>query len=138
LIISDNQFILVNFTALRLIFGLKIRIVKTASNANAVRYHELYRIEQAFRIAQSDLQTKPIFHFKEEPIKLHILICFIALVISKHIELQTSLSIKKFIDEARKIVDGQIRNLMTNKVVQVKAEPTTLMKKIIAKLSPPH
>ncbi len=102
------------------------------------RYHELYRIEQAFRIAKSDLQTRPIFHFKEEPIKLHILICFIALVISKHIELQTSLSIRKFIDEAKKIVDGQIRNLMTNKVVQVKAEPTTLMKEIIAKLSPPH
>lgn len=39
------------------------------------RYHELYRIEQAFRISKSDLQTRPIFHFKEQPIKLHMLIC---------------------------------------------------------------
>jgi transposase len=53
------------------------------------RYHELYKIEQSFRIAKSDLQTRPIFHFKEEPIRLHILICFIALVVSKHIELKT-------------------------------------------------
>ena len=30
------------------------------------RYHELYRIEQAFRISKNDLQTRPIFHFKEE------------------------------------------------------------------------
>jgi transposase len=55
------------------------------------RYHELYRIEQAFRISKSDLQTRPIFHFKEEPIKLHILICFAALVLSKHIELSTNM-----------------------------------------------
>ncbi len=29
------------------------------------RYHELYKIEQAFRIAKSDLETRPIFHFKD-------------------------------------------------------------------------
>jgi hypothetical protein len=33
------------------------------------RYHELYKIEQAFRISKSDLQTRPISHFKEQPIK---------------------------------------------------------------------
>jgi transposase len=66
-----------------------------ASNHTIIdRYHELYRIEQAFRISKHDLQTRPIFHFKEEPIKLHVLICFMALVVSKHIELQTSVSIK--------------------------------------------
>ena len=36
-------------------------------------YHELYNIEQAFRITKSDLETRPVFHFKEQPIKLHIL-----------------------------------------------------------------
>lgn len=49
-----------------------------ANNSTIIaRYHELYRIEHAFRIAKSDLQTRPIFHFKADPIKLHILICFI-------------------------------------------------------------
>src|SRR5690625_510385 len=79
------------------------------------RYHELYRIEQAFRISKSDLQTRPIFHFKEQPIKLHLLICFCALVIAKHIELQTGISIKKFLDESKKIVDGQLLNQIINK-----------------------
>ena len=50
------------------------------------RYHELYKIEQAFRISKSDLQTRSIFHYKEEPIKLHLLICFMAHVVSKHID----------------------------------------------------
>ena len=102
------------------------------------RYHELYKIEQAFRISKNDLQTRPIFHFKEQPIKLHVLICFVALVVSKHIELQTGVSIKRFIDESKKIVDGQLLNQITNKVAIVKAEPTFKMREIIQKLFPPH
>ncbi|MBI3220221.1 MAG: IS1634 family transposase [Bacteroidetes bacterium] len=102
------------------------------------RYHELYKIEQAFRISKSDLQTRPIFHFKEQPIKLHILICFMALVISKHIELKAGISVRRFLDESKKIVDGQILNEMTRKIITVKAEPTPKMKDIISKLLPPH
>lgn len=67
-----------------------------------------------------------------------MLICFVALVVSKHIELQTGASIKRFIDESKKIVDGQLFNQITNKVVIVKAEPTVKMKEILEKLFPPH
>lgn len=102
------------------------------------RYHELYKIEQAFRISKNDLQTRPIFHFKEQPIELHILICFMALVISKHIELKTAISIRKYIDEAKKIVDGQILNHMTDKVVYIRANPSNYINVISEKLFPPH
>ena len=112
---------------------------KTANNTTIIeRYHELYRTEQAFRVSKSDLRTRPIFHFKEEPIKLHILICFMALVISRHIEIKAGISIRKFLDEAKKIVDGQILNQMTGKTVYVKAEPSEKMKSLIGKLFPPH
>ena len=83
------------------------------------RYHELYRVEQAFRISKHDLQTRPIFHFKEEPINLHILICFMALVISKHIELSTGDSIKKFLTECKKVTDARMFNKITNKEITV-------------------
>lgn len=102
------------------------------------RYHELYKIEQAFRISKNDLQTRPISHFKEQPIKLHILICFMALVVSKHIELKTGISIRKFIDESKKIVDGEILNHITNKIVTVKAQQAPKMIDLIAKLQSPH
>ncbi len=102
------------------------------------RYHELYKIEQAFRISKNDLQTRPIFHFKEEPIKLHILVCFMALVISKHIELKTGISIRRFIDESKKIIDGEILNHITQKTVTIKAQPSEKMKALIAKLKSPH
>lgn len=102
------------------------------------RYHELYKIEQAFRISKNDLQTRPIFHFKEQPIKLHILICFMALVISKHIELKIGISIRKFLDESKKVVDGEVLNHITRKIVTIKAEPTQKMKGLIEKLEAPH
>jgi transposase len=79
------------------------------------KYHELYKVEQAFRVAKSDLETRPMFHFKEEPIKLHILICFIALAISKHIETNTLLSIRAFIDRYKKITDSRMVNKINKK-----------------------
>jgi len=108
------------------------------NNTIIARYHDLYKIEQAFRISKNDLQTRPIFHFKEQPIKLHILICFMALVVSKHIELKTGFSIRKFIDESKKIVDGEILNQITKKIVTIKAHPNQKIKEIITKLSTPH
>ena len=33
-------------------------------------------------------------------------ICFVSFVVSKHIELQTDVSIKRYVDEAKKIVDA--------------------------------
>lgn len=111
----------------------------TAGNNTIIdRYHELYRIEQAFRISKSDLQTRPIFHFKEEPIRLHILICFTALVIAKHIELRSGISVKKFVGEAKKIMDGQILNQITGKTVLVESKPTVKMVEILQKICSPH
>ena len=102
------------------------------------RYHELYRIEQAFRISKSDLQIRPIFHFKEDPIKLHLLVCFMALVLAKHIELKTGSSIKKFVDEGKKITNGRIVNQITNKEIVMKAKPTEKMNEYLSKLNVPH
>lgn len=99
------------------------------------RYAQLYKIEQAFRISKSDLQTRPIFHFKEEPIKLHMLICFIALVISKHIELQTNTSIKRFIHECKKITDGRLKNKITGQEHRVRATLNHDTIKILQKMN---
>lgn len=85
------------------------------------QYARLYKIEQAFRISKSDLQTRPIFHFKEEPIKLHLLICFMALAVSKHIELQTNTSIKRFIHECKKVTDARLKNKITGKEHKIRA-----------------
>lgn len=102
------------------------------------RYHQLYKVEQAFRVSKSDLRTRPVFHFKESPIQLHILICFMALVISKHIEIKTGLSIRAFLSQCKKITDARLVNRLNNKEVRMRAPVPTELKKIIAKLDLPH
>jgi transposase len=143
---TKNQKIILNEKLIektRKIFGIKGYYTNLeeslADNKTIIeRCQELYKIEQAFRISKNDLQTRPIFHFKEQPIQLHMLNCFVALVISKHIELKTGVSIKRFIDESKNIVDGRLLNQITNKVVIVEAEPTVKMKEILQKLFPTH
>lgn len=95
------------------------------------RYHDLYKIEQAFRISKSDLQTRPIFHFKEEPIQLHILICFMALAISKHIEITTKESIRAFLTECKKVTDARLLNKITKKELRIRAIAPTKLQKMI-------
>jgi len=112
---------------------------KTADNDTIIaRYHDLYKIEQAFRIAKSDLQTRPIFHYKEEPIKLHLLICFMALVVAKHIELETNISIKKFITEMRKVSDARMYSNLTKREMRIRAKMTPIIETIITKLKLSH
>ena len=102
------------------------------------RYHELYRIEQAFRISKHDLQTRPIFHFKEEPINLHVLICFMALVVSKHIELSTGDSIRRFLTECKKVTDARMLNKITNKEIRIRAKYNDKILKYLKSLYLPH
>ena len=112
---------------------------EVASNQAIIdRYHELYRVEQAFRISKHDLQTRPIFHFKEEPIHLHILICFMALVISKHIEQTTGDSIRKFITECKKITDARMLNKITNKEIKIRTKYSAKILKYIKSLNLSH
>lgn len=99
------------------------------------RYHELYKVEQAFRVAKSDLETRPIFHYKEEPIKLHLIICFLALAISKHIEIKTELSIRRFITEIKKVSDARMVNKITQKEVIVRGKLTKTTEEILMKLN---
>lgn len=46
-------------------------------------YHNLWRIEESFRIMKSDLDARPVFLQKEESIKGHFLICYITVLLER-------------------------------------------------------
>ena len=46
-------------------------------------YHNLWRIEESFRIMKSDLNARPVFVQKENTIKGHFLICYIAVLLER-------------------------------------------------------
>ena len=72
-------------------------------------YHQLWRIEKAFRMSKHDLQARPIYHHKRESIEAHLTVVFAAMVVSHYIETQTSWSIKKFVRTARRYRTVQIK-----------------------------
>lgn len=46
-------------------------------------YHNLWRIEESFRIMKSDLDARPVFVQKEETIKGHFLICYLTVLLER-------------------------------------------------------
>ncbi len=80
------------------------------------RYRDLWRIEQAFRVEKGDLATRPIFHFKENPIRVHVLICFMALALSKYMEIKTGLSIRRITDALMRVTDVSLVHRSTREV----------------------
>jgi len=49
-------------------------------------YIHLTEAEEAFRIHKSDLRLRPVWHQKEERVRAHILVCFLAYVLWKTLE----------------------------------------------------
>lgn len=46
-------------------------------------YHNLWRIEESFRIMKSDLDARPVFVQKQESIKGHFLICYLTVLLER-------------------------------------------------------
>lgn len=49
-------------------------------------YRTLYKIEESFRIMKSTLEVRPIFHWTEDRIKGHFVICFLAFLLERTLE----------------------------------------------------
>ena len=57
-----------------------------APSAVALKYKQLWRVEDVFRSMKSLLDTRPIFHKRDETIRGHVFCSFLALVLRKELE----------------------------------------------------
>lgn len=78
-------------------------------------YHELWHVEQAFRMSKTDLKTRPIFHHTHDAIRAHVLLCFMALMIGKFLEIKTNLSIRRIRDILWDVQEAHIEDSLTGK-----------------------
>jgi len=92
-----NQEIIDKYRLLEGIKGYKTNINKISNKLLINRYKDLWRVEQSFRIAKSDLQARPIYHRKQDSINYHLLIVFVALCLSRIMEQEKQQSIKKIV-----------------------------------------
>lgn len=51
-------------------------------------YRGLWRIEETFRVTKSELEARPVYVWTREHIEAHFLICFLALTISRILEMK--------------------------------------------------
>jgi transposase len=49
-------------------------------------YHNLWKIEESFRIMKTTLEVRPVFHWTEPRIKGHFVICFLSFLLERTLE----------------------------------------------------
>lgn len=64
-------------------------------------YHDLWHVEQSFRMSKTDLRARPMFHHRRESIEAHLTIVFAALAVARHLQQATGISIKKLVTTLR-------------------------------------
>ena len=57
-----------------------------SSEQVALKYKELWQVEQVFRDIKSILQSRPIYHKRDETIRGHVICIFLALVLKKELD----------------------------------------------------
>ena len=60
-------------------------------------YHDLWRVEQSFRMSKSDLAARPMFARTRDAIEAHLTIVFTALALSREVQTRTGLSLRRFL-----------------------------------------
>jgi transposase len=70
-------------------------------------YKQLYDVEHAFRTLKTTLELRPNYHSKDERIKCHIFLCFIALVFVRMVEQKTGKSWVRVRDEMNRLYYGE-------------------------------
>jgi transposase len=107
-------------------------------------YIQLSEAEAAFRIQKSDLCIRPIWHHKQERIKAHILICFLAYALWKTLQkwqsraglgdsprtILTELSRVHSADVVLPLADGSKRELRLRCVVRPEREQQLLLQRL--------
>jgi len=58
---------------------------KLRADEVALKYKELWQVEHTFRDAKSLLETRPVFHKRDETIRGHVFCSFLALVLKKEL-----------------------------------------------------
>jgi hypothetical protein len=103
----------------------------------ALGYKQLLEVERAFRTLKSSLSLRPIFHSKDDRIRSHVLICWLALLLVRIAEVETELSWVVIRRIMQRLYLGEFSN-EKNRVLRhtaLSADQANILKKL--KITPP-
>lgn len=70
------------------LFGIQTNLKNINPKEILNTYRGLWQVEQTFRIAKSNLEIRPVFHYNTKRIKAHFLICYMSLALIRYVAFQ--------------------------------------------------
>jgi transposase len=103
----------------------------------ALGYKQLLEVERAFRTLKHSLSLRPVYHSKDDRIRSHVLICWLALLLVRIAEVETGLSWTVIRRSMQRLHLGEFLN-EKNRVIRhtaLTADQANILKKL--KITPP-
>ena len=69
-------------------YGIQTNNLKMSQEAVYEAYHQLWKIEDCFRVLKSHLKIRPVFLWNPERIEGHLTLCFLTFVFERHMEIE--------------------------------------------------
>jgi transposase len=79
----------------------------------ALGYKQLLEVERAFRTLKSTLCLRPVYHSKDDRIRSHVLLCWLALLLVRIAEVETGISWPKIRREMQRLHLGEFLSKKT-------------------------
>jgi transposase len=67
-------------------FGIQTNLERINPKELLSTYRGLWQVEQTFRIAKSNLEIRPVFHYNTKRIRAHFLMCYMSLALIRYVE----------------------------------------------------
>ena len=92
-------------------------------------YHNLWKVEESFRIMKSTMKVRPIFHWTPKRIEGHFLVCFIAFLLERELEARLKRNKKSSDEEISPERIKEALNSMEVSEIEVEGEKVFLRSK---------
>ncbi|BCT76926.1 IS1634 family transposase [Sinomonas cyclohexanicum] len=86
-------------------------------------YHELWHVEQSFRMSKTDLAARPMFVRTRDAIEAHLTIVFTALAVSREAQTRTGLAIRNIVRQLRPLRSATVASNGTTQTIAPHIDP---------------
>ena len=89
-------------------------------------------------MSKTDLRTRPIFHYTHDAIKAHVLLCFMALMMGKFLEIKTGLSLQRVRDILWDVHEANIVDTLTGECLTLQTNLAAYQASGLHEILKPH
>ncbi len=86
--------------------NIPVELMPAAEVVNS--YHDLWHVEQSFRMSKTDLRARPMFARTKDAIEAHLTIVFTALAVAREAQNRTGLAIRNLVRQLRTLRSATI------------------------------